>query len=69
VYYLRVVEPAYNNIMFTDSSSEDESDQTSSDDSEIDGDSCDDVGLPEDSHGPGKSTSKEEKLVSTCNLS
>jgi len=69
VYCLRVVEPAYNNIMFTDSSSEDESDQTSSDDSEIDADSCDDVGLPEDSHGPGKSTSKEEKLVSTCNLS
>lgn len=55
--------------MFTDSSSEDESDQTSSDDSEIDADSCDDVGLPEDSHGPGKSTSKEEKLVRTCNLS
>jgi hypothetical protein len=69
VYCLRVVEPAHNNIMFTDSSSEDESDQTSSDDSEIDGDSCDDVGLPEDSHGPGKSTSKEEKLVSTCNRS
>jgi len=55
--------------MFTDSSSEDESDQTSSDDSEIDADSCDDVDLPEDSHGPGKSTLKEEKLVSTCNLS
>ena len=55
--------------MFTDSSSEDESGQTSSDDSEIDVDSCDDVDLPEDSHGPGKSTSKEEKLVSTCSLS
>lgn len=46
-----------------DSSSEDESDQTSSDDSEIDADSCDDVDLPEDSHGPGKSTLKEEKLA------
>jgi len=55
--------------MFTDSSSEDESEQASSDDSESDADSCDDVDLPEDSHGPGKSTSKEEKLVSTCNLS
>jgi hypothetical protein len=55
--------------MLTDSSSEDESDQTSSGDSEIDADSCDDVDLPEDSHGPGKSTSKKEKLVSTCNLS
>jgi len=55
--------------MFTDSSSEDESDQTSSNDSEIDADSCDDDDdLPEVSHGPGKSTSKEEKLVSTCNL-
>jgi hypothetical protein len=69
VYCLIVGEAVYNNIMFTDSSSEDESDQTSSDDSEMDADSCDDVGLPEDSHGPGKSTSKEEKLVSTCNLS
>ena len=69
MYCLRFVEPAYNNIMFTDSSSEDESDQTSSDDSEIDADSCDDDDLPEESHGPGKSTSKEEKLVSTCNLS
>lgn len=69
MYCLRVVEPAYNNIMFTDSSSEDESDHTSSDDSEIDADSCDDVGLPEDGHGPGKSTSKEEKLVSIWNLS
>ena len=68
MYCLRVVEPAYNNIIFTDSSSEDESDQTSSDDSEIDADSCDDIGLPEDSHAPRKSTSKEEKLVSTCNL-
>jgi hypothetical protein len=53
--------------MLTDLSSEDECDQSSSDDSEIDADSCDD-GLTEDSHGPEKSTSKEEKLVSTFNL-
>lgn len=45
-----------------DLSSEDECDQSSSDDSEIDADSCDD-GLAEDSHGPEKSTSKEEKLA------
>lgn len=54
--------------MFTDSSSEDEHDQTSSDDSEIDANSCDDIDMPEDRHGLKKSTSKEEKLVSTCNL-
>lgn len=68
MYCLRFVEPTYNHILFTDSSSEDECDHTSSDDSEIDADSCDEVGLPEDCHGPEKSTSKEEKLVSTFNL-
>jgi hypothetical protein len=51
--------------MLTDSSSEGEHDQSSSDDSETDADSCDDFGLTEHSHGPEKSTSKEEKLVST----
>jgi hypothetical protein len=65
---VRFVEPAYNNIMFTDSSSEDECEQTSSDDSETDADSCDDIDLPEDRPGLKKSTSKEEKLVNTCIL-
>jgi hypothetical protein len=48
--------------LFTDYSSEEERDHSSSDDSEIDGMSCD--GMTEDD-GPKKAATKEEKLVNT----
>jgi hypothetical protein len=53
--------------LFTDYSSEEESDHSSSDDSEIDAMSCDDI--TEDGDGPKKSATKEEKLVNTIKIS
>lgn len=48
--------------LFTDYSSEEERDHSSSDESEIDGMSCD--GMAEDD-SPKKAATKEEKLVNT----
>jgi hypothetical protein len=59
---LRLFESACNNNhLLLDYSSEDESDSSSSDDCEIDAESCDNI--MEDGDGPKKSATKEEKLV------
>lgn len=54
-------------ILFIDYSSDEESDHSSSGDSEIDAQSWDN--MTEDGDGPKKSATKQEKLVSSCNIS